>query len=147
MREHRDPYVVLGVARQASATEIARAFRQAARETHPDSSAAGSGSADRFRAVSDAYETLRDPQRRAAYDRAHPVVRTTTPSRGAAPSSVGYASPGGQHIRLGVSSSPALWAGDVQVESPPRAPTPTQPDPMGAQPLALLVFSLLRTPW
>jgi curved DNA-binding protein CbpA len=50
-REPRDPYIVLGVARQAPAEEIARAFRRAARASHPDSG--GVGSAERFRAVSD----------------------------------------------------------------------------------------------
>lgn len=72
-----DPYVVLGVARRASASEIARAYRRAARATHPDSGVGRSG--DGFRAVSDAYETLRDPKRRAAYDRAHPAARAIDP--------------------------------------------------------------------
>jgi hypothetical protein len=73
-REHSDPYVVLGVARQASASEIARAYRRAARATHPDSGAAAPGSSEGFQEVSDAYQTLRDPRRRAAYDQAHPPV-------------------------------------------------------------------------
>ena len=58
-RERRDPYIVLGVHRQASGEEIARAYRRAARASHPDSG--GAGSAERFRAVSDAYDVLRDP--------------------------------------------------------------------------------------
>jgi curved DNA-binding protein CbpA len=78
-REQRDPYVVLGVARQASAYEIVRAYRRAARATHPDCRAGERGSSERFQAVSDAYETLRDPKRRAAYDRAHPSVRAGDP--------------------------------------------------------------------
>lgn len=68
-RDHLDPYDVLGVARDASAADVARAYRRAARATHPDSSA-DAASAHGFHAVSDAYETLRDPGRRAAYDRA-----------------------------------------------------------------------------
>lgn len=94
-REHRDPYFVLGVPRQASAAEIARAYRRAARASHPDST--GAGSAARFHAVSDAYDELRDPQRRAAYDRSHPSVRTPR-ARG---QSVRYAAPGSQHLVLG----------------------------------------------
>ena len=70
--ERRDPYIVLGVPRQASAAEIARAYRRAARASHPDSGVAGS--AERFRVVSDAYDQLRDPRRRARYDRSHPVA-------------------------------------------------------------------------
>jgi curved DNA-binding protein CbpA len=93
----RDPYIVLGVTRRASAEEIARAYRRAARASHPDSG--GAGSAQRFHAVSDAYEVLRDPRRRAVYDRSHPLApsRTADARRG----SVRYAAPGSQHLVLG----------------------------------------------
>jgi curved DNA-binding protein CbpA len=96
-RERRDPYVVLGVARQASGEEIARAYRRAARASHPDS--AGAGSAQQFRAVSDAYDLLRDPRRRAVYDRSHPLARPRTGDGRAG--SVRYATPGSQHLVLG----------------------------------------------
>jgi curved DNA-binding protein CbpA len=98
--ERPDPYIVLGVARQASAEEIARAYRRAARASHPDGGSAGS--AERFRAVSDAYEELRDARRRETYDRSHPVVRShpVDPPRG----SVRYAAPGSQHVLLGRSA-------------------------------------------
>ena len=96
-RERRDPYIVLGVARHASGEEIARAYRRAARASHPDS--AGAGSAEGFQAVSDAYEVLRDPRRRAVYDRSHPLVPSrTVEARGV---SVRYAAPGSQHLVLG----------------------------------------------
>ena len=96
-RERRDPYVVLGVPRQASAAEIARAYRRAARVSHPDSG--GSGSAERFQTVSDAYDELRDERRRARYDRLHPLTRSETldPPGGSAR----YAAPGGRHVVLG----------------------------------------------
>jgi curved DNA-binding protein CbpA len=94
-RQRRDPYIVLGVARQASGEEIARAYRRAARASHPDSG--GAGSTERFQAVSDAYEVLRDPRRRAVYDRSHPLARPLTADRGPAR----YAAPGSQHIVLG----------------------------------------------
>jgi curved DNA-binding protein CbpA len=96
-RERRDPYIVLGVPRQASAAEIARAYRRAARASHPDSG--GAGSAERFQAVSDAYDELRDPRRRAVYDRSHPLAesQTAVARRG----SVRYAAPGSQHLVLG----------------------------------------------
>jgi curved DNA-binding protein CbpA len=97
-REHRDPYGVLGVRRQASPDEIARAYRRAARATHPDSGGACAG-AERFQAVSDAYEVLRDPGRRAGYDRLHPLSRQR--AAGAAGGSVRYAAPGSQHVVLG----------------------------------------------
>jgi DnaJ-class molecular chaperone len=96
-RDRRDPYIVLGVARQASGEEIARAYRRAARASHPDS--AGAASAEGFQAVSDAYEVLRDPRRRAVYDRSHPLVRSrTVDARGG---SVRYAAPGSQHLVVG----------------------------------------------
>jgi DnaJ-class molecular chaperone len=96
-RGHRDPYIVLGVPRQASGEEIARAYRRAARASHPDSASAGS--AERFRAVSDAYEVLRDPRRRAVYDRSRPLARPRTADAGGA--SVRYVAPGSQHLVLG----------------------------------------------
>ena len=96
-REGRDPYIVLGVPRQASGEEIARAYKRAARASHPDSGSAGS--AERFQAVSDAYEVLRDPGRRAMYDRSHPPARPRTP--GGRGGSVRYAAPGSQHLVLG----------------------------------------------
>jgi curved DNA-binding protein CbpA len=90
-RKPQDPYVVLGVSRQASAEEIARAYRRAARSSHPDSS--GVESAERFRAVTDAYDELRDPGRRALRDRS----RSADPLSGSAR----YAAPGSQHVVLG----------------------------------------------
>ena len=103
-REPRDPYIVLGVARQAPAEEIARAFRRAARASHPDSG--GVGSAERFRAVSDAYDVLRDPRRRAVYDRSHPVARPRTADTWGG--SARYAAPGSRHIVLGRPAQPQL---------------------------------------
>jgi curved DNA-binding protein CbpA len=96
-RERQDPYIVLGVPRQASGKEIARAYRRAARASHPDGG--GAGSAERFQAVSDAYDVLSDPRRRAMYDRSHPLARSrTADARGG---SVRYAAPGSQHLVLG----------------------------------------------
>lgn len=104
--EDLDPYGVLGVRRQASPDEIARAYRRAARLTHPDSRGSGAG-AERFRLVSDAYEVLRDPGRRAGYDRLHPARGQEEPS--VTGGSVRYAAPGSQHVVLG--SGPPTTAG------------------------------------
>lgn len=100
-REDLDPYVVLGVRRQASPGEIARAYRRAAWSTHPDGGGSGAGS-ERFRLVNDAYEVLRDPERRAGYDRRHPLPGQE-PRRTAR-----YAGPGSQHIVLGSRPSSAV---------------------------------------
>ena len=60
-------YVLLGISQDADADTIRRAFRTLARRYHPD---AGEGSsADRFREILTAYETLNDPTRRSHYDR------------------------------------------------------------------------------
>jgi hypothetical protein len=52
--------------------------------------------------VSDAYDQLRDPRRRAMYDRSHPIARS--PAAGTPGGSVSYAAPGSQHIVLGRSA-------------------------------------------
>ena len=65
--EFKDYYKVLGVQREASASEIKKAFRKLARKYHPDINA-GAGSEAKFKDVNEAYEVLNDPARRAAYD-------------------------------------------------------------------------------
>jgi curved DNA-binding protein len=69
-------YLLLGVPQDADAETIRSAFRVLARRYHPD---AGEGSsADRFREVLVAYETLNDPTRRLCYDR---TLRSTRAAR------------------------------------------------------------------
>jgi curved DNA-binding protein CbpA len=114
-REQRDPYLVLGVGRRASPDEIARAYRRAARATHPDSGAPGTGS-DRFQAVSDAYEVLRDPGRRAGYDRLNPLPRPA--AAGGTSGSVRYAAPGSQHLVLGARPESATVRQSLRVGDP-----------------------------
>jgi DnaJ-class molecular chaperone len=66
-RRKRDYYLVLGVARDASDTELKRAFRELARKHHPDVSPDNNGEA--FREVNEAYAVLSDRDSRARYDR------------------------------------------------------------------------------
>jgi curved DNA-binding protein CbpA len=139
-REDLDPYVVLGVRRHASPDEIARAYRRAARLTHPDSHGSGAGS-EPFRSVSDAYAVLRDPGRRAGYDRLHSFQRQEVAS--AAGGSVRYAAPGSQHVVLG--SRPPSSAGRPGITA--RDELRAVRGPAEIEELFAVIRSLLRGGW
>lgn len=70
----RDFYEVLGVKRNATDEEIKRAYRKLAREHHPDSAGEG-GDGEYFKEVSQAYEVLSTPEKRALYDRGFDPAR------------------------------------------------------------------------
>jgi molecular chaperone DnaJ len=64
-----DYYEVLGIARDASEADVKRAYRKLAMEYHPDRNNGAKHAEERFKEVTEAYEVLRDPQKRAQYDR------------------------------------------------------------------------------
>lgn len=65
----RDYYEVLGLHRNASAAELKVSYRKLAMQHHPDRNAGCKDNESKFKAISAAYECLKDPQKRAAYDR------------------------------------------------------------------------------
>nr|WP_316651349.1 molecular chaperone DnaJ [uncultured Gellertiella sp.] len=64
-----DYYETLGVAKTADEKELKSAFRKLAMKYHPDKNPDDASSEKKFKEINEAYETLKDPQKRAAYDR------------------------------------------------------------------------------
>ncbi len=61
-------YDILGVSENASEEEIKKAFRSLAKKYHPDRNKGDKTAEDRFKEISEAYETLSDPKKRQEYD-------------------------------------------------------------------------------
>ena len=120
MPEALDPYAVLGVSPSATPAEISHAYRLKLRSQHPDTRStqptAAPAADEQLQRLLAAYAILRDPVRRAAYDR---TVRSTTP-----PVAVSTTSGGRQRVDMPVSHNsplrspsartPPLWAGPVR---------------------------------
>lgn len=66
--EYKDYYATLGVERDAKPEEIQKAYRKMARKYHPDVNQVA-GAEERFKEVTEAYEVLKDPEKRQTYDR------------------------------------------------------------------------------
>ena len=69
MAEKRDYYEVLGVAKNASADEIKKAYRKLAVKYHPDRNPDNKEAEEKFKEAAEAYDVLSDTEKRAKYDR------------------------------------------------------------------------------
>ena len=65
----RDYYEVLGLSKAASADEIKKGYRRKAKELHPDRNTSDPNAESKFKEANEAYDVLKDPERKAAYDR------------------------------------------------------------------------------
>src|ERR1700761_8849189 len=91
----QDYYETLGVAKNAAADDLKKAYRKLAMQYHPDRNPGDKDSEHRFKEVSEAYDVLKDDQKRAAYDRfGHAAFENGGGGRGAGagPGDFGFAS-------------------------------------------------------
>jgi molecular chaperone DnaJ len=65
----RDYYEILGVGRQVDEKELKSAFRKLAKQFHPDANLGDGAAEQKFKELNEAYDVLKDPQKKAAYDR------------------------------------------------------------------------------
>lgn len=68
MVEYKDYYKILGVNKNTPQDEIKKAFRRLARKYHPDANPNDSKAEEKFKEIGEAYEVLKDPQKRSRYD-------------------------------------------------------------------------------
>lgn len=84
MATEADYYELLGISRDASADEIKKAYRKMAVKYHPDKNPGDAAAEEKFKEISEAYEVLKDADKRAAYDRyGHAAFQQGAGGRGA----------------------------------------------------------------
>ena len=68
MVDYKDYYKLLGVSKNATQDEIKRAYRKLAKQFHPDANKNNPEATEKFKAIGEAYEVLKDPEKRSRYD-------------------------------------------------------------------------------
>jgi molecular chaperone DnaJ len=100
----KDYYQVLGVPKNASASEIKKAYRKLAQKHHPDANAGNKDAEDRFKEISAAYDVVGDEEKRVSYDRVREM------------SAQGFGVSGGGQGAGGWPGTGAGWPGGVRYE-------------------------------
>jgi curved DNA-binding protein len=120
--QYKDYYEILGLTRSAGADEVKRAYRKLARKFHPDVSKEKNAE-NRFKEVQEAYEVLRDPEKRAAYDHLGRDYRTGQQFRPPPDWSQRFGQPGSQRFSdlNGFSDFFSSLFGGVAGAPPPEA--------------------------
>ena len=88
----QDFYELLGVARNAGGEDIKKAFRKLAMQYHPDRNPGDKAAEQKFKELNEAYDVLKDDQKRAAYDRFGHAAFENGGARGGGPGDFGFAS-------------------------------------------------------
>ena len=117
MTQERDPYLVLGIARDAPDRVVRQAYYARARRAHPD--LVGTHGLEAMTLLNEAWAILKDPQRRAAYDVAHgdsPTIPTPIPQPSATGPKSGWKGSGGRPDWTGAAGKPPgrPWGGVLQ---------------------------------
>src|SRR6266487_2056936 len=96
----KDYYQVLGVPKNASASDIKKAYRKLAQRHHPDANPGNQEAEERFKEISAAHDVLGDPEKRQQYDQVREMASAGSPFAGSGRGGGGPWGPRGQRVRV-----------------------------------------------